>query len=74
MEQVAICLRHVNENFEPHEDFVGLHAVDSIKPNVLVGAFKDTMLRMNQSMSDCEVSVMIGQSIYVDRKMVQQLR
>ena len=25
MEQVVICSRHVNESFEPHEDFVGLH-------------------------------------------------
>ena len=25
-EQVAICFRWVDENFEPHEDFVGLSA------------------------------------------------
>ena len=26
MEQVVICLCHVDENFEPHEDFISLHA------------------------------------------------
>ena len=59
VEQVVIYLHHVDVNFEPHEDFVGLHAVDPIKSDVLL-VFS-------------EVSVMTGQSICVDRKMVRQL-
>jgi len=34
--QVAICLCWVDENFNAHEDFVGLHNVESIGANVLV--------------------------------------
>ena len=36
-EQVIVCLRSVDENFEPHEDFFGIHAVESIKADILVG-------------------------------------
>ena len=31
MELVVICSRHVDENFEEHEDLVGLHALGSYK-------------------------------------------
>ena len=34
VEQVAICLCYVDENFELHEDLVGLLAVDNIKSDV----------------------------------------
>ena len=52
-EQVIVCLRSVDENFAPHEDFLGNHAVESIKADILVGVLKDTMLRMNLRLSDC---------------------
>lgn len=52
-EQVIVCFRTVDETFEPHEHFVGIHAVECIKADILVGVLKDTMLRMNLRMSDC---------------------
>ncbi len=30
-EQVAICLRFVDDDFEPHEQFIGMHIADSIE-------------------------------------------
>ena len=44
-EQVMVCLRWVDDKFEAHEDFVGLHHVDDIKI--------DTVLRMGLNMSMC---------------------
>ena len=46
-EQVIVCLRWVDSQFEPHEDFVGFHCVDNIKTDIIVHVLKDTVLRTN---------------------------
>ena len=28
-EQISVCLRHVDDSLDVHEDFVGLYAIDS---------------------------------------------
>ena len=43
-EQVAVCLRSTDENFDVHEDFIGLHVVESIQADVLVSVLKDVLL------------------------------
>ena len=30
-EQLVLCIRWVDDNFEAHEDFIGIHAVENIK-------------------------------------------
>lgn len=52
-EQLIVYLRSVDENLEPHENFIGIHHVDSIMADVLVAALKDTMLRMDIPISNC---------------------
>ena len=52
-EQVVICLRWVDKNLEPHEDFIGLYKVDSTAADVIVKVLKDTLLRFNLSISRC---------------------
>ena len=52
-EQVVVCIRWVDEEFEAHEEFIGLHKVDSICADVLVGVLKDTLLRMNLKINQC---------------------
>ena len=52
-DQVAICFRTVDDNFEPQESFIGLHVVESIQADVLVEVLKDTMVRMNLSINNC---------------------
>ena len=52
-EQVVVCFRSVDAQFQPHEDFIGLHAVESIRADTLVEVIKDTMLRMELCISDC---------------------
>ena len=53
IEQVAICLRSIDDNFDAHEDFVGMHAVECIKADTLVQVLKDTLLRMNLPIANC---------------------
>ena len=53
IEQVAICLRYIDDNFDAHEEFVGMYAVESIKADVLVQVLKDTLLRMNLLLAHC---------------------
>lgn len=52
-EQVAICLRFIDEEFEPHELFIGMHAVDSIEASVLVTVLKDVLIRLNLPIHNC---------------------
>ena len=52
-EQVAICLHWIDEKFDAHEDFIGLHIVESIGADVLVAALKDVLLRLNLSLANC---------------------
>lgn len=52
-EQVVICFRSVDEQFEAHEDFVGFDQVDSIKSSSIVEVLKDAILRLNLAMSNC---------------------
>ena len=52
-EQVIVCLRWVDEKFEVHEDFIGLHSVPDIQTDTIVGVLKDAILRMNLQLSMC---------------------
>lgn len=50
-EQVVICLRWVDNNFEAHEEFIGIHEVDSIDASTLYQVIKDELLRLNLSIT-----------------------
>ena len=52
-EQVVICFRNVDEEFQCHEDIVGLYQVESIKSDSIVEVLRDTMLCLNLPISDC---------------------
>ena len=52
-EQFTICIRWVGDDLVDHEDFIGLYQVDSINAECLTHAIKDTLLRMNISLSNC---------------------
>ena len=52
-EQVVMCFRRTDEQFEAHEDFVGLYQVDLIVSSNIVKVLKDTIVRLNLSMSKC---------------------
>ena len=52
-EQVAICIRSVDSNFQPHEEFIGLHKANTITAVELVVILKDVLLRMNLNITHC---------------------
>ncbi|XP_052249555.1 zinc finger MYM-type protein 1-like [Dreissena polymorpha] len=52
-EQVVVVFRHVDEDLNVHEDFVGFHQVNSIDANTLTSVIEDTLIRMNLSLSQC---------------------
>ena len=58
-EQVVVYFRSVDD-FQPTEDFVGLHHVESINADALVRCLKDTMLRMNLSIHNCRAQCYDG--------------
>ena len=52
-EQVAICICWVDSNFQPHEEFIGLHKANTITAVELVVILKDVLLRMNLNITHC---------------------
>ena len=50
-EQVVLCLRWVDDDFNVHEDLIGLYKVETISADNLVALIKDTLLRMNLSLN-----------------------
>ena len=50
-EQVVVCFRWVDDDLNVYEEFVGLHQVDNISADTLVAVIKDTLLRLNLTLS-----------------------
>ncbi len=59
-EQVAICIRWVDSDFQPHEEFIGLHKADTITAIELVTILKDVLLRMNLNITHCRAQCYDG--------------
>ena len=51
-EQFVLCLRWVDEDLNPHEEFIGLHVVPNICAVALVACIRDTLIRMNLSIQN----------------------
>jgi len=49
-EQLVICIRWVNEQLQPQEDFISLYNVDDISANTIIATIK---VRMNLALSNC---------------------
>jgi len=50
-EQVVVGFRWVSDTFEIHEEFIGLHVVESIDANTVVSVIKIFFLRLNLSLN-----------------------
>ena len=50
-EQGVIVLRWVDDQLQPHEEFIGLYAIPSIDSAMLVSIIKDTLVRLNLSLT-----------------------
>ena len=52
-EQVVVCLRRVDEDFEAHEEFIGLYKVKETSADTITTALSDVLFRMDLSISNC---------------------
>ena len=57
-EQFVICIRWVDEQLQPQEEFIGLYKIDDISVNTIVVTINDALVRMNLAL-DAEPSVMM---------------
>ena len=46
-EQVVLCLRWIDNEFEAHEEFIGLYEVEKIDANTIFLVIKDVLQRLN---------------------------
>ena len=62
-EQVIVCLRWVDSELQPHEEFIGLHYVHDITTaTIIVHVVKDTVIHLNLIMSMCRAQCYNGAS------------
>ena len=63
MEQVTLVIRHVTEELQVHEEFLGFYAVDSTDATTLVSVVKDAMVQMNLPISKLRGQCYDGASV-----------
>ena len=61
-EQLAICIRWVDADLEPHEDFIGLYQLDKTSADFITGRIKDVLVRLEVSLSRCRGQCFDGAS------------
>ena len=49
--QLVIVLRWVDDQLNPHEEFIGLYEVPTIQASTIASAIKDTLIRLNLSLT-----------------------
>ena len=52
-EQLVVCMRWFDKEFQAHEDFIGLYKLDTLAATEIVAILKDTLLRLNLNIHDC---------------------
>ena len=52
-EQLVFCLRYVDEDLTTHEEFIGLHSMDSTTAESITRVIQDILLRLLLQMSSC---------------------
>ena len=60
--QFVLCLRWVDADLNPHEEFIGLHVVPNICANTLVACIRDVLIRMNLTNKNCRDQCFDGAS------------
>ena len=52
-EQLVLCIRWVDDELNAHEEFIGLHSLETTDANSIVKVIKDVLIRMNISITKC---------------------
>ena len=61
-EQLAICIRWVDDQLQPHEDFIGLYQLDKTTADFITGRIKDVLVRLELPLSRCRGQCFDGAS------------
>ena len=67
-EQLAICIRWIDHNFEPHEDMIGFYQVEEIESETLFNSITDALNWMDIPLTDCRGQCYDGASNMVGAK------
>ena len=67
-EQLVICLRWVDDDLVPHEDFIGMQKVERIDAETIKSVILDVLVRMNLAMQKCRGQCYDGCSTMAGRK------
>ena len=62
IEQLSLCIRSVDDNFEVSEDFVGFYELSNIKSETIVNSIKDILIRCHLSLDNCRGQTYDGAS------------
>ena len=52
-EQTVLCLHHVDDDLNIHEELKGLHSLDSTSHEVLVSTNQDVLRHMDLTINNC---------------------
>ena len=52
-EQLAICIRWMDDQLQPHEDFIGLYQLDETNADFITRTIKGTLVRLELTLSRC---------------------
>ena len=64
-EQLAICIRWIDHNFEQHEDMIGFYQVEEIESETLFNSIMDALNWMDMPLTDCRGQCYDGGSIWL---------
>ena len=67
-EQLTLCLRWVDDNFDPHEDFIGFYNIPNIKSDTIASVIKDIIIRVCLSLDQCRGQCYDGASNMLGKK------
>ena len=62
IEQLSLCIRSVDDNFEVSEDFVGFYELSNIKSETIVNSIQDILIRCQLSLGNCRGQTYDGAS------------
>ena len=48
---MVLVLRWIDDNLNPHEDFIGLYEIPFVEANVIVSTISGALIRMNLTLS-----------------------
>ena len=54
IEQLSLCVRTVDDDFNVDEDFIGFYEVDNIRSETIINAIKDILTRCSLKLDDVE--------------------